>query len=390
MNIAKKSKKLIRTGFKTTKTKSEINIWRFIFNALEETTSREQMFFIELEFLNPNPANDAPVLGFKPRVKIKQEDLQFVLAGSSSAKLLETESLVVPSYCAVRIGKIGVEPGILCSYFSYKDCTVQKKPFEIKAESISFTENSLTGTVIVDPDSKDKHPEFMCDSGTAGWNLKYNLKKIYLSGYDRKNTKWFPCGLLTSVEGTIDFNNQKYKIIDKLSYGYSERYIGKSLPKKWFHISSNNLTSKITGNNLLDSSFSVQGVFDDKIVFAGCFEGIDIDFSIKSGKAKYSCVWDCVQTPENGDEHLESLHWSVSVHNKEFVVDVDAYCNVKDLFNKKMELPEGKRKLLSILEGFNGTGEIKIYKKIGKTLEQIEFAKIEKTICEFGEVEIPD
>ena len=53
----------------------------------------------------------------------------------------------------------------------------------------------------------------------------------------------------------------------------------------------------------------------------------------------------------------------MSVHNKTYVIDVDIYCDVKDLYNRLLELPEGERKVMNLIEGFSGTGEIKLYKK---------------------------
>ena len=137
---------------------------------------------------------------------------------------------------------------------------------------------------------------------------------------------------------------------------------------------------------MFGSSFSVQGEFNDRISFLGTFEGEPLVFKADMSKGKYSCVWDCTQAPE-GSEYENKLHWSVSVHNKTYVIDIDVYCDLKELYNRKLELPQGRRKIMDLLEGFGGTGEIKLYKKNRKTLEQIEFAKIEKAVCEFGEIE---
>ena len=57
------------------------------------------------------------------------------------------------------------------------------------------------------------------------------------------------------------------------------------------------------------------------------------------------------------------------------------------MIDRSLELPEGKRKVLNLLEGGSGTGEIKLYKHIGNTLEQIEHATLQKVFCEFGHIE---
>ena len=82
-----------------------------------------------------------------------------------------------------------------------------------------------------------------------------------------------------------------------------------------------------------------------------------------------------------------NLHWSVSIHNKQWIIDVDAFCQINELTNRSIELPEGQRKVLNVLQGGSGSGEIKIYRKSGKNLEQIEFAKFTNCVCEFGHIE---
>ena len=72
-------------GFTGAKKKLGINNWRFVFNAVNTSTGAEQMFYIEFEMLNPWSSGEAVQLGFKPRVKISAEDLQYALAGTDSA-----------------------------------------------------------------------------------------------------------------------------------------------------------------------------------------------------------------------------------------------------------------------------------------------------------------
>ena len=386
MTNSSKVYKLIKTGLKNPKKKTGVNYWRFVFNAIAEGTGAEKSFFIELEYINPSISPSAPRLGFKPRVKISEADLQYVLAGSNSAKTLETEAIIQPSYCSVRVGMVGNESKQLCEYHGLKNCDVRTNPFELTIGKSVFSESKLTGAVELSEADVKEHPEYLCNSGKAEWNLEYSLETVFLEGFKSSKIRWFPCGCLAKFSGSIVFDNVKYLIDAKRSYGYCDRYIGFSFPKKWFHLSSSNLTSNISGKLLFGSSFSVQGEFNNRISFLGTFEGEPLVFKADMSKAKYSCVWDCTQAPE-GSEYENKLHWSVSVHNKIYVIDIDVYCDLKELYNRKFELPQGQRKLMDMIEGFSGTGEIKLYKKNKKTLEQLEFAKIEKAVCEFGEVE---
>ena len=125
-------------GLNGAKKKVGINNWRFIFNGINTSTGAEQMFYIEFEMLNPWASNDLVQLGFKPRVKISAEDLQYALAGTDSAKSISTEAIVQPSYCAVRVGTFGVEGKQLCSYYPVKLVKFSNKPFEIIVDNKYF------------------------------------------------------------------------------------------------------------------------------------------------------------------------------------------------------------------------------------------------------------
>ena len=179
----------------------------------------------------------------------------------------------------------------------------------------------------------------------------------------------------------------EYIVDPRRSYGYVDRYWGKTLPETWFHISASNLASIISGKALFNSSFAIQGSFEDRVSFLGNFEGTDIEFCADEKKRQVSVIWDCSQMPECDDPEDNQLHWSVSLHNKIWVIDVDIYCKIKELNNRNVELPEGQRKVLNMLEGGTGVGEIKLYKKVSNTLEMIESAKIQKAVCEFGHLE---
>lgn len=387
MSNINKYLKVYKYGFTGSKKKFGINYWRFFFNAIETNTAVEQMFFIELEMLNPWNSPNETILGFKPRVKITADDLQYALAGTASAQNLETETILQPSYCVLRVGKLGEEAKNVCSYFPVKDIHFNLKPFEIVIGNKIFTDTKLSGFLNISTEDLQEHPEYMCDVGYAKWNLTYNPKKIFIDGYNTNNIRWFPYGVQTQFAGNISFDGKEYIVDPRRSYGYIDRYWGKSLPDTWFHISASNLSSIITGKPLFNSSFSVQGAFDNRVSFLGNFEGNNIVFCADEGKHQYSVIWECSQMPECEDPEDNQLHWSISIHNKIWVLDIDLYCRIRELNSRAIELPDGNRQVLSILEGGTGTGEIKLYRKVAGTLEQIENAKIQKAVCEFGHSE---
>lgn len=381
----KKQLKDNKFGLTGSKKKLGINYWRFVFNAIEDNSGAEQMFYIELEMINPWTSPEEVVLGFKPRVKISADDLQYALAGTQSAKSLDTETQVQPSYCAIRVGMFGNNCKQICYYFPIKNAQFNTKPFEILIDNKTFSEDKLAGFISVSKEDLNAHPEYLCNDGYAKWDITYSTIKSTTDGYDNNNVRWFPAGLNTRFAGKINFDGTDYSIDSRRSSGYMERLWGKDLPETWFHVSSSTLTSVISGKTLFDSSFSIKGIFEDKVSFVGSFGDLEIQFT--SSNPKFNTVWDCSQMPQSEDESQNLLHWSVSLDNKNWVVDVDVFCKIKEMFNRNLELPVGFRKVMNMLQGGTGTGELKLYKKIGNTLEQIEHAQLAKVICEFGHTE---
>ncbi|MCR5063796.1 MAG: hypothetical protein K6A89_10995 [Treponema sp.] len=387
--MAPKTKKIkdFNAGFSGKKNKLGINIWRFFFNGINSISGSEQMFFIEFEMLNPFLSPSETILSFKTKVKFSAEDLQYALAGTDSASNLQTEEKNLPSYCVIRCGMLGIVPKQICCYTPIKQITFKNHPFEIQTERALFTENKISGNISLSKAECEKHPEYFCDSGNVSWEITYETNCEVGEGENTNFFRWFPYGLKTDYSGKIVFDGDEYIINPKKSFGYSERYFGKSLVEPWFHISAENLTSVITGKTLFDSAFAVQGIFDNRVAFAGKFEDNLIVFETDSSKRQFSCVWDCVQMPENDNPEENLLHWSVSLSSKKWIIDIDIFCRIKEIFNRKIEMPDESRLVLNMLQGATGTGEIKLYKRNGSNLEQIEHANLTKVVCEFGHTE---
>ncbi|MCQ2591831.1 MAG: hypothetical protein MJ188_03515 [Treponema sp.] len=387
MAVSKKTLQYAKFGLTAGRKKNGINLWRCFFNGIGKNSGTECMFYIELELLNPNISTADPLLGFKPRVTITEDDLQYALAGTEAAQNLQAENIVQPSYYAVRVGKLSENGKQICAYHSSKDVKYSQKPFSIKVGNKLFSENKMTGFIKISEEEIRKHPEYMCEKGFVSWNLTYDIQKDFSEGYKNRSEKWFPCGLQTKFSGVLNFDGEEFIVEPKKSYGYMDRYYGKTMPEVWFHISSANLTSNISGKMLFDSAFAVQGSFENRVSFLGSFEGADIIFNANSSKRQFTTVWNCVQTPENEDASENKLHWSLSINSKMWVIDVDLFCTINELFNRTIELPDGHRKVLNVVQGGTGVGEIKLFKRIKNSLEQIEYAKIAKAVCEFGHAE---
>lgn len=384
---SKKLAKQNKFGFSTGKKKFGVNFWRFFFKGIEKNGGSECLFYIEFEMLNPWTNPSEATLGFAPRVTIKEEDLQYALSGTASAHDIQTEVIVQPSYVAVRVGKLDDFPKQLVQYIPFQNVSFNQKPFEIRAESNVFTEDAITGFVSVSLTEKNQHPEYFCDSGSANWNLQYDILNGYEEGFDNGGDSWFPSGMRTAFSGVINFDGLDYIVDPSKNCGYIDRFWGKTFPEQWFSVSSTSLTSLISGKTLTESAFCIQGIFDGKIIFIGNFEGAEIIFAPNSSTKNYNTVWNCLEAPEADEDGDKNVHWSISIDSKLWVIDIDVFCKAKYLYDCKMECPEGLRKVINIVQSGQGTGEIKLYKKIKNDLEQIEYAKISKAVCEFGHVE---
>ena len=178
---------------------------------------------------------------------------------------------------------------------------------------------------------------------------------------------------------TID--GQEYAVSPDHSFGYVEKSWGPALPVPFMHISSSRLTSIFTGKVMKDSGFALEGNYDGRLVALTKFDGETYDFGPQQKISKYTCQWSCVRSPAN--EGSEELHWSASVNCKKYILDVDVFCPAAEMLVKDYWLPDGT--LLKVLCGGSGTGEIRLYKQIKKSLELIQHAKILGASCEYGE-----
>ena len=380
------SMKYLLTG--STK-KSGVNLWRFVFTASERLTGNESMFFIELAMLNPylNPTD--VLLGFKPRVKISSDDLQNVLAGTVSAQKLQSETLVIPSYVAVRAGIIGKEARQICQYFPVKDLIISNRSFDIQAGECHFDDSLLKGSVACSPKDLSEHPELLCDSGIINWSLRFENVISYEKGFRSKEMTWAVPGAKTVFSGSVTIDGREYDVIPKKSFGYVDRNWGKTYPSEWFHLSTSNFASLISGKAYQSSSISIQGVYENRLSLLVNFEGKELFLNAESGKRAYQSIWNCTQMPENEDG--EKLHWSASFNNSKYMIDIDIFCPAKQLFVRSWELPEGERKTLKILTGGTGTGEIKMFKRHKKNnLELLEHCRLAGVLCEYGQIEVSD
>lgn len=374
MALLNKKLKSYKYGFVKSKKSFKINNWRFFFNGLDEISGSEHMFFLEFQMVNPWSSPSA--------VRLCTED-ETGNESFSVEKKSKSKDECFPSYCSVRVSKLGSEPKNLCCYIPLSDVNFSKKPFSIEVGDIVFSEKVLKGRLSVSERDGSYKPEYMCDKGYAVWDLTYEIKEGFAVGYNDES-RWFPSGLRTLIGGKILFDGVEYKVKKESSHGYSERFWGRNYPSPWFHLSANELISEFSGKVLNDSSFSVHGLFDNRLSFVGKINGTEIVSRGDIAKNSKKVAWDCVKMPETDKDKSNLIHWSCSFPIKNLVIDIDVYCPLNDLLHRIINLPESAGGALKLLEGYSDTGEIKIYRKNGNNLEQIEHARINKVVCEYG------
>jgi len=358
--------------------------WRYVFSAVSKITGHERKFFIELYIVNPAISPKVAVISQKSRLAISEADLQYALAGSESAAHANDEIDVKPSYVLVKAGIFGEGGKQINKFYSSAQLSYVKSTGNFKVGDCIFGSKELLGSVLVTAQELRVRPELLCNVGSMDWDLKFERTIENQPLYNRKNILWIPIGAKALFSGSVHFDNQEYVVVPKTSNGYIDKAWGGQLNSPYFHISSSKLMSIISGRQLLNSCFVLEGEFDGKLCAIIDFDGEKYIIQNKKIFKKDAIIHDCSRIVDNAEG--EKVHWSVSIHNGKFVIDIDVYCKEKELFVRDYEIPQGKRSLLKVLGGI-GNGEIRVYKKVRKNLELLEHANINDAVCEFGQTE---
>ena len=366
--------------------------WRLVTTGASTVTGEERVFFIEFYVVNPSISPDECILGFKNRSQISEEDLHSALAGTLSARDVEAEKYVQPSFVMVKAGVFKQNGKQMNNYFPSKFISLGGAELLFKvgsneANTCVLTTSSTYGSVSVSDSDIADHPELLCQSGSMSWNLHYD-KEITFPDYRNSQISWAVPGAKTTVEGKIVFDGEEFAVTPKKSNGYFEVYWGKTHLDQYYHMSGSRMFSLNTGKPLENSCFTVKGTCDGVVAVMVSVEGRKYCFSVDRAK-KLELTYEFTEIPDE-DEGDVKFHWSVSISDKKYVVDIDGFCNDKAMFLRDYECPEGKRKVLRVAGAGTGTGELKVFKKIKKALEQIEYARVENMVCEYGGIEFPE
>lgn len=372
--------------------KNGFDRWRLVMNGFSANTGEECTFFIEFYIVNPLLSPSECVLGFKTRLEPPAADLQAMLAGTEDEKKILSEEIVQPSYVLVKAGRLSRNGKQINRYYPCSSIKTQIPDCIIKVGSTEentciITDNSTFGSVSVSRADLIETPELMSDVGTMSWNLRYDAVSSFFPNYRDKCCHWSCFGAQTKFEGVILFDGEKFVVNSNTSYGYFDKNWGKNFTTPFLHLSSCNLTSNISGKKLVSSCFAVQGEYNKRLSILSSFEDFRMEFHAGSHR-KFDVHYECTEMPPDDDG--VKLHWSISMNDRKNVVDIDIFCPTDTMFVRDYECPDGGRKMMKVIGGGVGTGELKLYHRIKKNLELIEDVHVANCLCEYGNIEEPE
>ncbi|MCF0124221.1 MAG: hypothetical protein HUJ68_00395 [Clostridia bacterium] len=345
--------------------------WWHSFTAINEITKEEKPFFIEFYLCNPSLAEDKPVFGQLEENK---------------------NNNIKPSYLMIKVGTWCKNKKQIHSFYSWNEVEIGKGvPYYIKTKDCYVTEDRTYGKASLDKEECLNHPEYMCDYGNIEWELKIDKKIAFNVGYGASSIFrklqlfemfWHAEGMKTLYEGYIILDGEKYIVSKETSYGYADKNWGKDFTSPWVWLSSNNLTSKITGKKLENSVFNIGGgrpkigaiALERKLLSAFYYEGKCYEFN-------FSKFWTNTKTKFNCYETEKEIIWEVeqTTWNNKMITNIT--CNKDDMILVNYESPNGDKKHNKLWNGGNGKGTIKLYHK-NKLVDEIECLNIG---CEYGE-----
>lgn len=350
--------------------------WWHSFTGYHKETGEEKSFFVEFFACNPAGRRYKPVLGQLPINKILG---------------------IKPSYVMIKCGAWGEDALQLHRYFGWKNVKVNKSaPFKIKAEDCFLTETAMKGKVSVSKEDAERHPEWMCDAGEMEFRLKIKKDIAFNVGYGASNLFrklqafemfWHAEGMKTLYSGEVILNGETYIVRPKDCYGYADKNWGKSFTSPWVWLSSNDLTSEITGKKLKNSVFDIGGgrpkigpvALPRKLLSAFYYEGMEFEFNFTKfytgARTKFACK-----------ETETQIRWHVVQKTFHTRLVCDVTCEKKDMLLINYEAPNGEKRHNRLWNGGNGKGTIELYYKD----HLVDRVHAEHIGCEYGEYEDVD
>ncbi len=349
--------------------------WWHSFTAQDAVTGEDKPFFIEFFVCNPALGGAEPVLGQLPANK---------------------EAGIKPSYLMVKAGTWGEDHCQLHRFFGWDDVKLRAEaPYSIKAADCYASENVLKGSISISAEDAAAHPEWMCGSGELSWELVIDKQIAFNVGYGASAPLreaeafamyWHAEGMKSAYSGRITYNGREYIVDPAKSFGYADKNWGRDFTSPWVWLSSNCLTSRISGKRLENSVFDIGGgrpkvyfvPLDRRLLGVFYYDGREFDFN-------FSHFWLNVKTEFSFDELEDRVVWHVRQENIHSVMETEVSCLKKDMLLVNYEAPDGSKKHNKLWNGGNGTGRIRLYDKTHDGLVLVDDIDATHIGCEYGE-----
>ena len=341
--------------------------WWHSFTGYDAETGAAKPFFIEFFLCNPALGGDEPAFGQLPGKPQK------------------------PSYLMVKCGAWGKDAAQLHRFWGWKKIKVDwGVPFSIAADDCFLTEDHTRGHVKVE--NAAEHPEWMCQDGEMSWNLSIRKITAFNVGFGadevfRKAEAfemfWHAEGMKSAFAGEVTWNGRRYLVRPEDCFGYADKNWGKDFTSPWVWLSSNNLTSELTGKKLTDSVFDIGGgrpkvgrlALPRRLLSAFWYEGKPFEFN-------FSKVWTGVKTKFDCRETDTLIIWHVEQSSISGKMISDITCEKADMLLVNYESPDGQKRHNRLWNGGNGIGTIQLFDHQGTLIDRIHAENIG---CEYGE-----
>ena len=350
--------------------------WWHSLTAENAKTGEKKPFYIEFFTCNPAYAEEKPVIVWNDKT-----------ARQCGKR---------PSYLMVNAGFWGKEHGQLHRFFSLRDVALHAfPPFSIKADDCYLDEKRTKGHIKITKEDVDSHPEWMCDAGEMSWDLSIQKDIAFNVGYGASRffrainafeMFWHAEGMKTLYSGTITLNGTEYIVKPETCNGYADKNWGGDFTSPWVWLSSNNLTSRITGKKLTNSVFEIGGgrpkiycfALERKLLGTFYYEGKDYEFN-------FSKFWTGSNTKFACRETENEIQWHVTQTTFKAKLDTYIRCKKEEMLNINYEAPNGTKRHNRLWNGGTGTGVLKLYERKGDEYVLIDDIYAEGIGCEFGE-----
>lgn len=351
--------------------------WWQSFTGHNAATGEEKSFFLCFFAMNPALGTDAAILGQSKEAQSKG---------------------IRPSYLMVKAGIWGEDAKQLNRFFPWKEVSMNEgTPFSISADNCFLSETRSLGRVSLRPEEIEAHPEWMSDAGDLIWDLHIDKKIAFNIGYgagkpmrdqEALQMLWHAEGMKTAYEGRVVYNGQIYMVRPETSFGYADKNWGSNFTKPWIWLASSDLTSKISGEKLRDSAFTIGGgrprvgnlEVENGLLGAMWYEGEPYQFN-------FSHVWTLTKTRYKVKVGKEYIRWRMIQETPLSKMYTDIHCSREDMVRLSYETPDGQIRHRELWSGGTGTGTIKLYRKSLKKdwqwelVDEIEAAHVG---CEYG------